>query len=193
MLVAEARQPGDVLAAGEFGRARSHELERTLRVVRVPFGEGLALKRDLWLAKPEAGSGRTRATTEPRPGFQQEARPDLVAWRTGQVKRPRVDEERRRPPDEAARAANVRFPVPAYPSEFEIPDEWLAGLPLDRRPFPGTAYRATGRPVLVPLATVQPPRRNLTVTRDWLGFDRVRFRRVLEDGFWARPRSHAAA
>lgn len=56
MLVAEARQPGDVLATGEFGRARSHELERTLRVVRVPFSEGLALKRDLWLAKPEARS-----------------------------------------------------------------------------------------------------------------------------------------
>lgn len=74
----------------------------------------------------------------------------------------------------------MRFSMPAHPCELEIPDDWLAGLPLDRRPVSNSAYRTTEPAHLIPLTCVQPPRRNLPVSKDWRGFDRIRFRRVLE-------------
>ncbi|WP_411904192.1 hypothetical protein [Methylorubrum thiocyanatum] len=74
----------------------------------------------------------------------------------------------------------MRFLMPAHPCEFEIPDEWLAGLPIDRQPALGAAYRPTKPALFVPLAAIQPPRRNLATPKDWHGFDRIRFRRVLK-------------
>lgn len=73
----------------------------------------------------------------------------------------------------------MRFAMPHYPCEFVIPDDWLEGLPL-RAALPGRGYQPAGTATLVPLADIQPPRRNHTAPLDWQGMARDRFVRVLE-------------
>jgi hypothetical protein len=73
----------------------------------------------------------------------------------------------------------MHFPMPNFPCEFELPDEWLmeAGM-VGSRPT-GSAYASDHSAILVPLREIEPPFRNLEVPKDWHGFDRVRMVRVL--------------
>ncbi len=69
--------------------------------------------------------------------------------------------------------------MPNYPCDFEIPDDWLIGAEfLDFKPI-GAAYRSKADVVLIPLREITPPRRALTSTNDWHGFDRTRLIDVL--------------
>lgn len=74
----------------------------------------------------------------------------------------------------------MRYAMPNFPCEFEIPDDWLidaggAGF------IPTTAaYRSSSDAVSVPLIDIEPPYRVLTVAKDWRGFDRTRFISLLK-------------
>jgi len=78
----------------------------------------------------------------------------------------------------------MRFSMPHFPGEFEIPDDWLseAGIvgfkPNDR------AYRSTAGALLVPLTEIEPVARFVAYPKDFRGFDRVRLVRLLK-GFVA--------
>jgi hypothetical protein len=74
----------------------------------------------------------------------------------------------------------MRYAMPNFPCELEIPDDWLAEagaigfVPTTR------AYRSSSDAVLVPLTDIEPPYRVLKVAKDWRGFDRSRFISVLK-------------
>ena len=73
----------------------------------------------------------------------------------------------------------MRSPMPNYPCEFEIPDEWwiAAGMADFSPNLPG--YRSVAGAKLVPLREIEPPHLDRTSPRDWCGFDRVRMLRIL--------------
>lgn len=73
----------------------------------------------------------------------------------------------------------MRFPMPNYPCEFEVPDAWLAKACFDKFTPAGRAFRSTATAILVPLASILPPHRSPKVTKDWRGLDRARFVSVL--------------
>lgn len=84
----------------------------------------------------------------------------------------------------------MRFTMPMYPCEFELPDDWLAEAGwLDsagRRIFQPThpAFHSTSKATLIDLALVETMGRNHGYEKDFRGFDRVRLIRILK-GFVA--------
>jgi len=74
----------------------------------------------------------------------------------------------------------MRTPMPNFPCEFEIPDEWWdeAGMPGFKPE--GTAYWVTGNAKLVPLEDIEPLYCKHAKTRDWCGFDHERMVRILK-------------
>jgi hypothetical protein len=84
----------------------------------------------------------------------------------------------------------MRAPMPHYPCEFEIPDEWwiTAGM-TDFAPS-RLAYRSALSAKLVLLREIEPPHLDLASPRDWCGFDRARMLRILhglKEGAEIRP------
>jgi hypothetical protein len=78
----------------------------------------------------------------------------------------------------------MRFAMPHYPCEFEIPDDWLAETGAIGFEPPTSAYHSTPAAVLIALTLIEPPLRLVTVPRDWRGFDRERLLSLLK-GFVA--------
>ena len=74
----------------------------------------------------------------------------------------------------------MRYAMPNFPCEFEIPDDWLTEAGVVGFIPTTAAYRSTSDAVLVPLAAIEPPYRVLAVPKDWRGFDRSRFISVLK-------------
>jgi hypothetical protein len=74
---------------------------------------------------------------------------------------------------------SMRFPMPHFPCEFEIPDDWIAEA--GARDFvPGTVGYLPSAPAHdAPLTQVEPPPRFSHVQLSWRGLDRERFVRVL--------------
>lgn len=72
----------------------------------------------------------------------------------------------------------MRYPMPNFPCEFEIPDAWLAEAGIDGFTRTAPAYRSTPGAMLVPLHAIEPPYR--TPAKDWRGFDRCRLISVLK-------------
>jgi hypothetical protein len=71
----------------------------------------------------------------------------------------------------------MRFPMPNYPCEFEIPDAWLSEAGMDGFTRTAAAYRSTAAAVHVPLREIEPPYR--IPAKDWCGFDHSRLVSVL--------------
>ncbi len=78
----------------------------------------------------------------------------------------------------------MRFPMPHYPAEFEIPDDWLSEAGIIGFKPTATAYRSTAAAVLIPLTAIEPVARFVAYPKDWRGFDRARLIRLLK-GFVA--------
>jgi hypothetical protein len=74
----------------------------------------------------------------------------------------------------------MRFPMPNFPCEFEIPDDWLAEAGMDSFIRAGVSYRSTPAARLLPLTAVEPVYRLVGHPKDWRGFDRVRLISVLK-------------
>jgi|SRR5882757_11510172 hypothetical protein len=74
----------------------------------------------------------------------------------------------------------MRFAMPNFPFEFEMPDDWLIEAGAVGFKPTTTAYRSPSNTMLVPLIAIEPPYRVSTVTKDWRGFDRRRFVSVLK-------------
>src|SRR5260370_35681455 len=82
---------------------------------------------------------------------------------------------------------NMRFRMPNFPCDFEIPDDWLAEAGMDDRFTPtSTAYRSTPDAKLVALVAIEPVDRRVAYPKDWRGFDRGRLISVLK-GFVSGP------
>jgi hypothetical protein len=80
-----------------------------------------------------------------------------------------------------SRGHSVRYPMPNYPCEFELPDDWLVAAGFDSFETPtAQCYRSTDDAVPVLLRTIEPPYRLRTVPKDWRGFDRARLIDVLK-------------
>lgn len=74
----------------------------------------------------------------------------------------------------------MRFPMPNFPCELELPDAWLAEAGLLIGFSPSTpAYRSEPDARLVPLREIEPPHRDPEYQKDWHGFDRERLIKVL--------------
>jgi len=73
----------------------------------------------------------------------------------------------------------MRFPMPNFPCEFEIPDDWIteAGF-MGFRPTT-EAYRSTPNAVLIPLMHIEPLVRFAAHPMDFRGFERARLVRIL--------------
>jgi len=74
----------------------------------------------------------------------------------------------------------MRYRMPNYPCEFEIPDSWLAEAGMDGFSPTALAYRSSADAVLVPLTKIVPPPQYTTSPMDWRGFDRDRLVRLLK-------------
>src|SRR2546425_13206934 len=74
----------------------------------------------------------------------------------------------------------MRYAMPNFPCEFEIPDDWLTDAGAVGVIPTTTAYRSPSDAVLVPLVDIEPSYPVLTATKDWTGFDRTRFISVLK-------------
>lgn len=74
----------------------------------------------------------------------------------------------------------MRYPMPNFPCDFEIPDDWLAEAGMDTFTPTATAYRSTADAVLVPLHKIEPPNRVKTCLNHWRGFDRTRMISVMK-------------
>jgi hypothetical protein len=74
----------------------------------------------------------------------------------------------------------MRYAMPNFPSDFEIPDDWLADAGAVGFAPTMSAYRSSSDAVLVPLVDIEPPYRVSAVVKDWHGFDRPRFISVLK-------------
>jgi hypothetical protein len=73
----------------------------------------------------------------------------------------------------------MRYPMPNYPCEFEIPDAWLNEAGMDGFTRSAPAYRSTTAAVPVTLRQIEPPYRTPSIPKDWRGFDHDRLVRVL--------------
>jgi hypothetical protein len=74
----------------------------------------------------------------------------------------------------------MRFAMPKYPCEFEIPDEWWAEAGMvGFRPPTRRGYRSTAVAALIPLLAIEPPARFPEAPKDWHGFDHARLVSVL--------------
>jgi hypothetical protein len=74
----------------------------------------------------------------------------------------------------------MRYPMPNFPCEFEIPDDWLAEVGAVGFVPITPAYCSTPNAVPISLTEIEPPRRVSTFPKDWNGFDRSRFVSVLK-------------
>ena len=74
----------------------------------------------------------------------------------------------------------MRYPMPNYPCEFEVPDAWLSEAGMAGFARAGAAYRSTPSAVLVPLREIEPPYRKPSTAKDWRGFDRLRLISLLQ-------------
>jgi hypothetical protein len=74
----------------------------------------------------------------------------------------------------------MRFPMPNYPCEVEIPDAWLADAGMGGFTRSAAAFRSVRSAVLVPLQEIVPPPRFPTAPKDWHGFDRERLVSLLK-------------
>jgi hypothetical protein len=84
----------------------------------------------------------------------------------------------------------MRAPMPNYPCEFEIPDEWWVAAGMTDFVTSRPAYRSCASAKLIPLREIEPPHLDLSSPRDWCGFDRARMLRILcglRDGTEMRP------
>ena len=73
----------------------------------------------------------------------------------------------------------MRFALPCFPAEFEIPNEWWIESGMQGFEVNGTAFRSLDDAVQVPLQNIEPPFRLVTYPKDWRGFDRSRLVSVL--------------
>jgi hypothetical protein len=78
------------------------------------------------------------------------------------------------------RVCLMRFSMPNFPCEFELPDEWWGEAGMTGFRPQGLAYRSTAAAMLVPLTTIEPVYRRETCPKDWRGFDRDRLIRILK-------------
>ena len=74
----------------------------------------------------------------------------------------------------------MRYSMPNYPCEFEIPDAWLTEAGMDGFAPSTSAYQSSAAAMLVPLKTIFPPPRFPTAPKDWHGFERARLVPVLK-------------
>jgi len=86
----------------------------------------------------------------------------------------------------------MRFVLPNFPCEFDIPDDWLVEAGIIGFTAMAQAYRSTTEATLVPLGEIEPPYRLVTVPKDWRGFERSRMVKVLKeivagDEIWPVP------
>jgi hypothetical protein len=81
----------------------------------------------------------------------------------------------------------MRYAMPYFPCEFEVPDDWLAEAGMDGFVPKTAAYRSSSNALSVPLTAVEPPGRALTVAKDWRGLDRTRLVSVLKGIVAAAP------
>jgi hypothetical protein len=75
---------------------------------------------------------------------------------------------------------SMRYPMPNYPCEFEIPDAWLGEAGMDGFTRAGPAYHSTPDASLVHLREIEPPYRKPSAEKDWRGFDQIRFVSLLK-------------
>jgi hypothetical protein len=68
----------------------------------------------------------------------------------------------------------VRYSIPNFPCEFEIPDDWLTASGINNFAPSATAYCSSPETVLAALSEVIPPMRKPTFPKDWRGFERER-------------------
>ena len=69
----------------------------------------------------------------------------------------------------------MRFSMPHYPVEFEIPDGWLSEAGMIEFKRVGVAYRSSDAAAhLVPISAIEPIPRLTGDPNDWHGFNRVR-------------------
>jgi hypothetical protein len=80
----------------------------------------------------------------------------------------------------------MRYPMPNYPCEFEIPDAWLTEAGINGFTPTAPSYRSTGAAVPMALREIEQPYR--VPELDWRGFDRGRLISVLK-GVATGPRS----
>lgn len=73
----------------------------------------------------------------------------------------------------------MRFPMPHFPCEFEIPDDWLSEASALSFAASRPAYRARASAEVIALTQVEPPPRLVGYPLSWRGFDRARFISVL--------------
>jgi hypothetical protein len=84
----------------------------------------------------------------------------------------------------------MRFPMPLFPCEFELPNDWLveAGWLNDAGQMifqpAAAAYPSTPDARLIPLKLVEPLGRDRGYGKDFRGFDRARMMKILK-GFVA--------
>jgi hypothetical protein len=74
----------------------------------------------------------------------------------------------------------LRFSMPNFPCELELPDEWLTEAGLNGFMPTTLAYHSTSDAVLVPLREIEPPFRTPECSKDWRGFDRRRLLAALK-------------
>ena len=74
----------------------------------------------------------------------------------------------------------MRYAMPNFPCEFEIPDDWIVEASAVGFVPTTAAYRSSSGALSLPLAVIEPPYRVSTVAKDWRGFDRARFISVLK-------------
>jgi hypothetical protein len=74
----------------------------------------------------------------------------------------------------------MRYAMPNFPGEFEIPDDWLTEARIIGFVPSARAYRSSADAILVRLTNIEPPYRIVGVAKDWRGFDRSRFISVLK-------------
>jgi hypothetical protein len=73
----------------------------------------------------------------------------------------------------------MRYPMPNYPCEFEIPDAWISEAGMEGFIRASPAYRSTPTAVAVPLREIEPPYRTPWTPKDGRGFERTRLVSVL--------------
>jgi hypothetical protein len=74
----------------------------------------------------------------------------------------------------------MRYAMPNFPGEFEIPDDWLTEAGTVGFVPSARTYCSFSDAILVPLTDIEPPYRVVRVAKDWRGFDRARFISVLK-------------
>jgi len=75
----------------------------------------------------------------------------------------------------------MRFSMPHYPVEFEIPDGWLSEAGMIEFKRVGVAYRSSDAAAhLVPISAIEPIPRLTGDPNDWHGFNRVRLVSLLK-------------